>query len=199
MQLLKNCRRGEKKMRFIGIDPSTRTGFVALDQEGQVLRAKELTGVGSEDPRRMATLIDEIVAHVKPGDLICIEGFPFDTQRAMFAGGLHHGIRNELFKRKLSYHEVAPNAVKKFVNVTGWIGEKGSKERLTGTQKKRAVMKAVYEHYGFEHKSDNVVDAYILARIVLDIWRWKNENPFLLSYQSEVVQTVLAPPKKRAK
>lgn len=199
MQLLKNCRRGEKKMRFIGIDPSTRTGFVALDQEGQVLRAKELTGVGSEDPRRMATLIDEIVAHVKPGDLICIEGFPFDTQRAMFAGGLHHGIRNELFKRKLSYHEVAPNAVKKFVNVTGWIGEKGSKERLTGTQKKRAVMKAVYEHYGFEHKSDNVVDAYILARIVLDIWRWKNENPFLLSYQSEVVQTVIAPPKKRAK
>lgn len=186
-------------MRFVGIDPSTKTGFVALDDKGQVIRAKELTGVGGEDPRRMSTLIDEIITHVKPGDLICIEGFPFETQRAMFAGGLHHGIRNELFKRKLPYYEVAPNAVKKFVNVTGWIGEKGSKERLTGPQKKRAVMKAVYEHYGFEHKSDNVVDAFILARIALDIWRWNNENPFLLSYQSEVVQAILAPPKKKAK
>lgn len=187
-------------MRFIGIDPSTKTGFVAIDEQGQVIRAKELTGVGSEDPRRMSTLIDEIVAHVKPGDLICIEGFPYDTQRAMFAGGLHHGIRNELFKRKLPYNEVAPNAVKKFVNVTGWIGEKGSKQRLTGPQKKRAVMKAVYEHFGFEHKSDNVVDAYILARIAQEIWVGRGcELKLLLPYQAEVIQTILSPQKKKVK
>jgi crossover junction endodeoxyribonuclease RuvC len=118
----------------------------------------------------------------------------------MFAGGLHHGIRNELFKRKLPYYEVAPNAVKKFVEVTGWIGEKGSKERLTGPQKKRAVMKAVFEHYGFEHKSDNVVDAYILARVALEIWNEKNSlNPFLPTYQAEVIQAILEPPKKKAK
>ncbi|OIK13564.1 hypothetical protein BIV60_13800 [Bacillus sp. MUM 116] len=186
-------------MRFVGIDPSTKTGFVALDQQGQVVRAKELTGVGDEDPRRMITLIDEIIAHVKPGDLICIEGFPYDTQRAMFAGGLHHGIRNELFKRKLPYHEVAPNAVKKFVNVTGWVGEKGSKKRLTGPQKKRAVMNAVNEHYLFVHKSDNVVDAFILAQIAWEIWMKKNVLRILPQYQSEVIQAILAPPKKKAK
>jgi crossover junction endodeoxyribonuclease RuvC len=187
-------------MRFVGIDPSTKTGFVAIDHEGQVLRAKELTGVGSEDPRRMITLIDEIITHVKPGDFICIEGFPFDTQRAMFAGGLHHGIRNELFKRKLSYYEVAPNAVKKFVNVSGWTGEKGSKVRLTGPQKKQAVMNAVFEHYGFEHKSDNVVDAYILARIARELFFEKKGNhSFGPSYQHEVIQSILEPPKKKAK
>lgn len=186
-------------MRFCGIDPSTKSGFVAIDENGQVVRAKELTGVGDEDPRRMITLIDEIIAHVKPGDIICIEGFPYDTQRAMFAGGLHHGIRNELFKRKLLYHEVAPNAVKKFVNVSGWTGEVGSKKRLTGPQKKRAVMKAVYEHYGFDHKSDNVVDAYILAQIAELLWKvnngvWCPENEgYLPTYQAEVIQKILTP------
>jgi crossover junction endodeoxyribonuclease RuvC len=183
-------------MRFLGIDPSTKTGFCALDQSGQVIRAKELTGIGSEDPLRMTTLIDEIIAHVKPGDLICIEGFPYDTQRAIFAGGLHHGIRNELFKRKLPYYEVAPNAVKKFVNVTGWTGEKGSKVRLTGPQKKKAVMKAAFEHFGFEHKSDNVVDAYILARIAQEIWMEQNVLRVLPKYQTEVIYQILHPEHK---
>ncbi|SMQ75902.1 crossover junction endodeoxyribonuclease RuvC [Bacillus sp. OV166] len=185
--------------RFVGIDPSTKTGFIAIDQSGQVVRAKELTGVGSEDLRRMSTLIDEVIAHVKPGDFICIEGFPFDTQRAMFAGGLHHGIRNELFKRKLPYYEVAPNAVKKFVNVTGWTGEVGKKERLTGPQKKRVVMKAVLEHYSFEHKSDNVVDAYILAQIAQEIWMEQNIFRLLPQHQAEVIQQILHPEPKAKK
>jgi crossover junction endodeoxyribonuclease RuvC len=198
---------GEEKMtRFLGIDPSTKTGFVALDENGQVVRAKELTGVGKEDPRRMVTLINEIIAHVKPDDIVCIEGFPFDTQRAMFAGGLHHGIRNELFKRKIPYYEVAPNAVKKFVNVSGWTGEKGSKVRLKDKEKKQAVMQATFEHFEFEHNSDNVVDAYILAKIAEMLWIVNSgiscsiNEGFLPTYQAEVIQTILNPetkPKKK--
>jgi crossover junction endodeoxyribonuclease RuvC len=201
MQLHMNCRTGGNKVRFVGIDPSTKTGFVALDESGMVVRAKELTGVGDVDPKRMTTLINEIIAHIKPGDIICIEGFPYDTQRAMFAGGIHHGIRNELYKRKLKYYEIAPNAVKKYVAVTGWTGEKGSKERLTGPQKKLAVMKAVNEHYGFMHKSDNVVDAYILAKIALDLtFSLNGEFGLLPSYQNEVIQSILQPePNKKAK
>jgi crossover junction endodeoxyribonuclease RuvC len=192
--------------RFVGIDPSTKTGFVSLDENGQVDRAKELTGVGKEDPRRMVTLINEIIAHVKPDDIVCIEGFPFDTQRAMFAGGLHHGIRNELFKRKIPYYEAAPNAVKKFVNVSGWTGEKGSKVRLKDKEKKRAVMQATFEHFEFEHKSDNVVDAYILAKIAEILWTVNSgiscsiNEGFLPTYQAEVIQTILNPetkPKKK--
>jgi crossover junction endodeoxyribonuclease RuvC len=180
-------------MRFVGIDPSTKTGFVALGEGGLVLKQKELTGAGSKDPKRMVTLIDEVIAHIRPGDFICIEGFPFNTQRAMFAGGLHHGLRNELFKRNLTYYEVAPNAVKKFVGVTGWIGEKGSMKRLTGTQKKRVVMKAVSDKFGFVHKSDNVVDAYILAQIALSIWNeQKGEiDLFLSDSQAEVIKNIL--------
>jgi crossover junction endodeoxyribonuclease RuvC len=199
MQLLMNYKGGER-MRFVGIDPSTKTGFVALDESGNVVRAKELTGIGDVDPKRMITLIDEVMAHVRPGDVICIEGFPFDTQRAMFAGGLHHGIRNELFKRKHSYYEVAPNAVKKFVNVSGWTGEKGSMTRLTGKAKKKAVMDAVILHYGFQSKSDNIVDAYILAKIARELWLEVNHFGLLPSYQAEVVQSILCPePKQKPK
>jgi crossover junction endodeoxyribonuclease RuvC len=195
-----NCRKGEKLMRFVGIDPSTKTGFVAIGQGGIVQRAKELTGVGSQDPKRMTTLIDEIIAHVLPGDIICIEGFPFDTQRAMFAGGLHHGIRNELYKRCQKYYEVAPNALKKFVGVSGWIGEVGKKERLKGPQKKLAVMKATEEHFGFTHESDNVVDAYILAQIAFEIWAERDDFGLFATYQAEVIQTILYPePKKKKK
>jgi crossover junction endodeoxyribonuclease RuvC len=199
MQLHMNYKGGER-MRFVGIDPSTKTGFVALDESGNVDRAKELTGIGDVDPKRMITLINEVIAHVRPGDIICIEGFPFDTQRAMFAGGLHHGIRNELFKRKLKYFEVAPNAVKKFVNVSGWTGEKGSKERLKGPAKKKAVKDAVIEHYGFRDKSDNIVDAYILAQIAQELWVEVNHFRLLPSYQAEVVQSILClEPKQKPK
>ncbi|UOQ85678.1 hypothetical protein [Gracilibacillus salinarum] len=173
-------------MRFIGIDPASKTGFVALDEQGQVLRAKELTGIGDKDPKRMTTLIYDIMQHIQSDDIICIEGFPFQTQKAMFAGGLHHGIRNELFRRGLKYYEVAPNAVKKFVNETGWTGEPGNKKRLKGAAKKRAVMKAVQEHYGFEHPSDNVVDAYIMAHIALAAKKGTVQH----SYQADVLTKV---------
>jgi crossover junction endodeoxyribonuclease RuvC len=184
--------------RFVGIDPSTKTGFVALDEKGQVVRAKELTGVSDQDPKRMVTLIHEVIQHVQKDDIVCIEGFPFDTQRAMFAGGLHHGIRNELFKRGINYYEVAPNAVKKFVNVTGWKGEVGSKVRLKDKEKKKAVMAAVMDHYRFTHTSDNIVDAFLIAQIAYELHVEKQDVRFheLQSYQSEVIQQILNPAPK---
>lgn len=180
-------------MRFVGIDPSTKTGFVALDEDGQVLVAKELTGVGKQDPKRMVTLIDEVFSHINKEDFICIEGFSFNStgQGVDFQYGLGWNIRNSLFRRRIEYWDVAPNAVKKFVNVTGWVGEKGSKTRLTGPAKKKAVMKAVEEHFGFTHKSDNVVDAYILARIAKEIEDGRGCELLLeCPYQAEVIESI---------
>lgn len=177
--------------RFIGIDPSTKTGFVALNENGEVLRAKELTGVGKQDPYRMATMIDEIMDHLQKEDVIVVEGFGFNSQQAIQLGGIGWGIRMALLRRNFPYYEVAPNAVKKFVNVTGWTGEKGSKQRLTGKEKKKAMMDAVEEHFGFKHKSDNVVDAYIMAQIAKELWMEKQALRFLPKYQSEVVKQIL--------
>lgn len=186
-------------MRFVGIDPASKTGFVAIDEQGVVLREKELIGLGDKDPKRMSTLINEVIDHIRKDDIICIEGFPFDTQRAMFAGGLHWGIRNALYNRGITYYEAAPNAVKKFVNVTGWVGEVGHKKRLTGKDKKLAVMKAVEEHFAFLHRSDNVVDAYILAKIAFEIHMHHYDNKLLPSYQGEVIANILNPVGKSKK
>ncbi|WP_258832850.1 hypothetical protein [Peribacillus frigoritolerans] len=186
-------------MRFVGIDPSTKTGFVAKDRDGMVLKAKELTGLGDVDPKRIVTLTDEIMAHILPGDVICIEGVPFDTQRAAQAGWIHGSIRNALFRKGFNYYEAAPNAVKKFVNVTGWMGEVGHKKRLKGKDKKLAVMRAVEEHFTFVHQSDNVVDAYILAEIAKDIWKVESgiecsfNSGYLPSYQAEVIDAIINP------
>lgn len=174
-------------MRIVGIDPSTKTGFVALDEDGQALRAKELIGVGKKDPVRMITLIDEVVRHVQKDDFIIIEGFGFASQQAIQSGGIGWGIRMALARRGFKYIEVAPNALKKFVNATGWKGEPGNKTRLKGKEKKLEVMSAVNDHFGFTHSSDNVVDAYVLAQIGRAIKRRKVNH----KYQKEVLQTIL--------
>lgn len=140
----------------------------------------------------MITLIDEVIAHLQKGDIIVIEGFGFATQQGIQLGGIGWGVRMSLTRRGHKYYEVAPNAVKKFVSVTGWTGEVGDKKRLTGPQKKKAVMNAVKEHYGFTHKSDNVVDAYILAQIAKTIYQIDQRN-FIgcPTYQAEVIATIL--------
>lgn len=167
-------------MRFVGIDPSTKTGFVALDENGQVLRAKELRGVGEDDPKRMTTLIDEVIAHIrKEEDFIVIEGFGFASQQAIQLGGIGWGIRMALFRRGIQYIDASPSQVKKFA--TG-----------KGNAKKEAMILPIYKHWGFEHPSDNVRDAYVMAQIAKAL---KQSPDNLYKYQQEVLKAILKPKK----
>lgn len=169
-------------MRFVGIDPSTKTGFVALDEGGNVLRQKELTGIGKEDPKRMASLIDEIMGHLQPDDVICIEGFGFASQQAIQLGGIGWGIRMALYRRGYAYTEVSPAAVKKFA--TG-----------KGNTKKDAMAVPIYRKWGFEHPSDNVRDAYVIAQITLAL---KGDMEIQITKaQLEVLDAIRNPPEKK--
>ncbi|MEK5055888.1 hypothetical protein MHH96_21080 [Niallia sp. FSL K6-0212] len=179
-------------MRFVGIDPSTKTGFVAIDEHGHVLKEKEITGIGKVDPKRMRTMIIDVMDHIKKDDVIAIEGFGFASQQAIQNGGIGWGIRMALDARKINYIEVAPNALKKYVGVTGWTGETGNKKRLSGSEKKKAVKAAVIEHFNYSHKSDNVIDAYVLAQIALSHFVvQETESIQLMNYQSQVIDTIL--------
>jgi crossover junction endodeoxyribonuclease RuvC len=176
-------------VRYVGIDPSTKTGFVALDEAGNVERAKELTGAGFQDPKRMATLIDEIVAHIRPDDVICIEGFAFGAQGqgVAFQYGLGHGIRMALYRRGMAFYEVSPAAVKKFA--TG-----------KGNTKKDAMAVPIYRKWGFEHGSDNVRDAFVMAQIARFLHSWQEANGGgggLAQYQAEVIEAILGPTGKK--
>lgn len=167
--------------RFVGIDPSTKTGLVVLDEHGQVIRAKELTGVGNRDPKRMVTLIDEVISFITADDVICIEGFGFASQQAIQLGGIGWGIRMALFRRGFAYTDVSPAQVKKFA--TG-----------KGNTKKDEMVLPIYKRWGFEHSSDNVRDAFVIAQIAYAL---SNETLNLSKPQLEVINAIKNPSEKK--
>lgn len=177
-----------KIMRYVGIDPSTKTGFVAIDEFGNVLRAKELTGIGKEDPKRIATLVQEIVTHIKPGDMIGIEGFSYNSQgRGVgFQFGLGYAIRIALYSRNFDYTEITPGQLKKFA--TG-----------SGNTAKAEMPTPIEKNWGYSHPSDNVLDAFVLARVMFSI---KNRDILtfaLTDYQKDVVDMIINPVPKNPK
>jgi crossover junction endodeoxyribonuclease RuvC len=169
--------------RYVGIDPSTKTGLVVLDEDGEVWEAKEIEASG-RDPERMSNLIFEVAEHLTDYDHVAIEGFGFASQTGFLLGGIGWGIRLRMYERGMRYTEIAPAALKKF---TG----------CKGNAKKDELGVEIYKRWGFEHKSDNVRDAYVLAQIARTLY-----GPFeiqLIKPQLEVIQVIKNPPTKNAK
>jgi crossover junction endodeoxyribonuclease RuvC len=178
--------------RFCGIDPSTKTGFVAMYENGDVVRHKDLTGIGSVDPMRITTLINEIMDHLNPGDVVCIESPAMGAQGqgVGFMWGLAYGIRMALYRRGIQYYDVAPTALKQFVDASRKrLGADGKK-----LDSKAAVAQGVYEHYGYTHPSNNVIDAYVLAQIAYAINQPEDVREIdCTPYQLSVIKTILTP------
>lgn len=166
-------------MRYVGLDPSTHTGIVILDAEGNLLDALEVNGTG-KDPERMADIIFKTMEEINPNDNVTIEGFGFASQSGFLLGGIGWGIRLELYERLMGYTEVAPAALKKFT---------GAK----GNAKKDELAVEIFKRWGFEHKSDNVRDAYVLAQIGRAI----GEKLDVPKFQQEVIDTILRPAVKK--
>lgn len=165
--------------RFIGIDPSTKTGLVILDRDGNILDTMEITSKG-QDPARMADIIESTIEQLEPGDVIAIEGFGFASQSGFLLGGIGWGIRVGMYLQDNKYTEVAPTQVKKFASGKG-------------NTKKDELAVHIYKHWGFESKSDNVRDAFVLAQIARSI----RTGVFTTKYQQEVIQAILEPPKSK--
>ncbi|WP_110931054.1 crossover junction endodeoxyribonuclease RuvC [Paenibacillus bouchesdurhonensis] len=165
--------------RFVGIDPSTKTGVVILDHDGNILDTMEITAKG-QDPARMADIIETTIEQLEPGDVVAIEGFGFASQSGFLLGGIGWGIRVGMYLQDNQYIEVAPTQVKKFASGKG-------------NTKKDELAVHIYKHWGFESKSDNVRDAFVLAQIARSI----RTGVFTTKYQQEVIQAILAPPKSK--
>jgi crossover junction endodeoxyribonuclease RuvC len=178
-------------MRYVGIDPSTKTGFVALDENGEVVKAKELIGIGDKDPKRITTLVQEVTSHVKKGDQIGIEGFSYNSKgRGIgFQFGVGYAFRIALYSRNHSYREITPGQLKKFA--TG-----------NGNAAKENMVQPILETWGYTHNSDNVLDAFILAKIMYSIENRESLTFSLTDYQQDVIESILNPqskPKKKGK
>ncbi|MNF08404.1 hypothetical protein D3C80_2088240 [compost metagenome] len=53
----------------------------------------------------------------------------------------------------------------------------------------------IFKHWGFDHKSDNVRDAFVLAQIARSV----RSGTFIAKYQQEVIQAILEPNKDKKK
>lgn len=112
---------------------------------------------------------------------VLIEGYAFSAHMAYSRaiaelGGIVRYHLRELGQRPI---EVAPTSLKKF------IAGKGNAEKNT-------IVKEVYKRWGVDLSSDNLADAFGLAKIGQ---YWDAEPQWLTDFQIEVLETVKKPPK----
>jgi crossover junction endodeoxyribonuclease RuvC len=160
-------------MRYVGIDPSTKTGIVVMDETREW--TKEITSKIKSDPERFIDLTTQILDWLSEGDRICIEGFSYGSKGKGVSTqyGIGWLIRAELIRNGYTYIDVPPTSVKKFA--TG-----------KGNTKKDEMVLPIYKKWGFEHASDNVRDAFVLAQMAKGIYDSSN----LTEYQKDALKKV---------
>jgi len=142
-------------MRVLGIDPSTKTGLMLLSND-KAPRSSVLTVPNAKGIARLAairTRFAEYLDDLPEVDSIAMEGYAYANAYTL-ATLVEVGavFRLELYQRKLPCYIVPPSVVKKFA--TG-----------KGNSKKLEVAEAVKNRWGFVDPSDDVVDAFVLAKI----------------------------------
>lgn len=194
-------------MRFVGVDPATETGFVALDEDGNPLVETSIIGNGQKKPggitlEQRISLENQLFRLLLPEDQVLKEGIANGNKMLITTAKIHGGLEGMITRKGLLLEEVAPNAVKKYVGVTGYKVVDGKKVRLEGDEEKKAAMAAgALQHFGYSHPNNNVVDAYIIAKICEAIHRVRHDKPLsdYLKYQQEVIQSIINPTPKKKK
>lgn len=163
-------------MRFIGIDPSGETGIAILDRNGNYLDGFEIAPNTSDKTVKICEIVETIFDNLEFDDVIAIEGFSFGSRGKGidFQFGLGHAIRLELYRQNIKWTDVTPTQVKKFA--TG-----------KGTTKKENMILPIMRHWGFEHDSNNVRDAFVLAQVARSV----HTGSTLTEYQQDVIEAIL--------
>lgn len=160
---------------FWGLDPSTNTGLVITNAQGEVLESVNVSSEPRDAPtaaakaakqqgplrhpvKRMGMLTEKlrgfVIKHGRPS-LVAIEDFGFTPKQGMdsiittcFVG---YEYRAFLYSLGISYIEIPPTSLKKFC----------------GANKKEEILREVYARWGFRAGTNDQADAYVLSRIVL--------------------------------
>lgn len=171
-------------MKVLGLDvSSTSTGAVVLRVDG-VKVITEYAEAWSPAKKlkldvtdRAVFMVDALVSVVREHDpdRIVIEGYGFASQslapQAEVKGVMLYALRQLGY----GWNLCAPMSMKKFL----------------GAKQKDDTRLAVFKAYEFEHPSNDVVDAYALARIALAM---NGGDPKLLTKaQKEVISQLLKP------
>lgn len=160
--------------RYIGIDPSTKTGLCEIDQNGNVINALEITS-DKKDIKRYMDIAEKVVHELDFDSKVFIEGFSYQSKGKAVSTqyGIGYAIRYELEDEYIQYTEIAPTSLKKFA--TG-----------KGNTKKEDMILPIYKRWGYENDSDNIRDAFILAQI----GRYLDGHGEPTKFQSEVLTKI---------
>ena len=139
---------------FLGLDPSTRTGWCLLREDGDYTAGEQFFRDKSGIDRVLAFsdwLADFL--QLNPVSQIMIEGYGYANAHTLVPlVEIGTALRMVARMSEVPYTEVAPTVLKKFV--TG-----------TGNAKKEVILREVFRKWGFEAKTNNEADAMVLAHI----------------------------------
>lgn len=198
-------------MRFVGLDPATVTGIVAIGEDGKLSGWDEHRAKGDTAPARINDALNKVLRILREDDFVCIEGFAmeadYDTNKV--SSGFNWAARLATDRRVGSFEVATPNQLKKFVGASEWLPNPsipGKKRRPTTDESKQLVQEAVAAMWGDNPRTFNIADAYVLARIAEALWRVR-QGKSLSDYpinQQEVITAILHPEiakekKKKAK
>ncbi len=179
----------------LGVDPSlTNTGIVYM-RDGQAcigeIVSKDTPHTHHESAMRLGRLyasMRDSIQQIGKVSVVAFEGYAFGSMNQREAMGEAGGVL-----RLAALHEgcriivIPPTSVKKFV--TG-----------KGVAQKDVMRLAIFKRWGFEHKSEHVLDAYAVAKVATSMLLMERGEPDdLTKAQAEVLRSLLNPSKKRRK
>lgn len=177
-------------MNYVGLDPSTKTGLVVMDQQGNVALKKVIqleNGIKSTS-YEVWEYAKHIVSLIPAGSLVCIEGFSFGSkgQGVSTQYGVGFALRFAMITCGIIYFEATPSQLKKFATGKG----NTTKDNMTIP---------ILRMWNFEHPNDNVRDAFVLAQIAKVTEPQGFSYQQLTKYQAEVIEAIKNPPEKKKK
>ena len=156
-------------MNVIGLDLSTKTGVVCLSDDLSFYFADELntklTGFA-----RLSWFRERILKLLKtyPPELVVIEGYSFSGKFTnSFQYEIGSIIRMALYDAKIPWVDIPPKSLKSAISSSGGKASKGM------------MLLEVFKRWGFSAPTDNVADAYGLAKIgqyILGIEKFNKAN-----------------------
>lgn len=142
-------------MLVAGLDISTKTGLVILDLDsGDPVMVTELTAPMYTGLPRASVLVEGMLKAFVPHKpiLVVTEGYGYaNTNTLALLVEIGTVFRYFLMQEEYPTVIVAPTSLKKFVTGNG------------GSPKEKMALE-IFKRWGFEHKSNNVLDAYGLAQ-----------------------------------
>jgi len=168
----------------MGIDPSLLgTGLVLINTDATINITLKIStpAMGVERLFHLENKLLEFLDSYKDIRLVCIEGGAYREDGRIFDLGEWSGIlKLNLYKRGISFIQVAPLQLKKYVSGVG---------RNKG---KSVILLDVFKNFGEEIRDEDIADAYVLAQISRAYYFLFNlqENIELKKYQQQVLDKI---------